>query len=90
MRSILEVEYTLCLDSHSHEPVQASEKVHNPRHIHRPVEKHNKSHITDHSSVHEADVDSDEGENFGDDEHADVIPAPAAMMSNEVSCGIIE
>ena len=69
--------------------IVASEEVLKPAHV-RPVEEENERDVAYDAFVHDAGHDSANLDALGEPLHAELIPVPAAVMSDEVRGGFIQ
>ena len=69
--------------------IVASEEVLKPAHV-RPVEEENERDVAYDAFVHDAGHDSANLDALGEPLHAELIPAPAAMVSDKVRGGVVQ
>ena len=68
----------------------AAHDVHEPVHISGPPVEHNEGDLVVVHPVLSNQDQSHNVEHIGSVEHAEIVPAPAAMVSDEVRCGLVE
>lgn len=90
LRGLLQIQDLLYVNHHALEPIEAAEQVHEPGHVLAVSEGDDQSDVVDNSLVHDADDGGQEAEERGCPVHAQVEPDPAAMVRNEVNCGVVE
>lgn len=64
--------------------------MHKPVEMDSLVEEDAERHVADYTLVHDAGDDSSDRDKICDCAHAEVVPDPAGVVSNEVSSGVIK
>ena len=90
LRDVLQVEDALGSREGAHCPVEAAEEVHEPAHVLRPVQEEHQGNGISSSAVLGDQNQGHDGEELGHIVHSEVEPAPAAVMGDEVSCGLVQ
>lgn len=85
----LQVENSLHVAHDALDVVVAAEEVLKPAHV-RPVDEEDESDIADDSFVDDDDHDGTDLDAFSDPLHAELVPVPAAVMSDEVDSRKVE
>jgi hypothetical protein len=85
----VQVEDSLDVTHDALDVIVAAKEVLKPAHV-RPVYEEDESDIADDSFVDDDGQDGADLDAFSDPLHAELVPAPAAVMSNEVDCREIE
>ena len=87
---MLQIKDSLDLDHHQLKPIEASEETREPSKRYGLVKEETKSDVADFAFVEDAQYDCRERDNLTSVGHAQVKPAPAAMVGNEMCCDLVD
>ena len=85
----MQVVYTLGLVNVTLEPAPASNNVHNPVHVLGPVVEKQQGDGISMATIFNDQNESKKEEKIAGIHHADVVPAPTAVMSNELESSLV-